>query len=114
MTALPRATAPGLQVKTSEGWLDASPPPGHAILNSGLMLEHLSNGRIPTGIHRVVAQPDQTGARLSVVQFCHPTPDTILAPLACCIDAAHPQRFGAIQAADRLDEVLWEIGLAGD
>jgi len=114
VTALPRATAPGLQVKTSEGWLDASPPPGHAILNSGLMLEHLSNGRIPTGIHRVVAQPDQTGARLSVVQFCHPTPDTILAPLACCIDAAHPQRFGAIQAADRLDEVLWEIGLAGD
>ena len=37
-----------------------------------MMLEHLSNGALPTGIHRVVADPNQTGSRLSVVQFCHP------------------------------------------
>jgi isopenicillin N synthase-like dioxygenase len=114
VTALPRATAPGLQVCTDAGWIDAAPPPGHAILNSGLMLEHLSNGRVPTGIHRVVSPPSQEGGRLSVVQFCHPTPSTILIPLASCITPERPQRFGAISAADRLDEVLWQIGLAGD
>lgn len=114
ITALPRATAPGLQVRTAEGWLDVSPPPGHAVLNSGMMLEHLSNGVVPTGRHRVVAAPDQAGDRLSVVQFCHPTPSTILAPMPSCVTMERPARFAAISAADRLDEVLWEIGLAGE
>jgi isopenicillin N synthase-like dioxygenase len=112
VTALPRATAPGLQVRTAEGWIDASPPEGRAILNSGMMLEHLSNGVLPTGIHRVVAREDADENRFAVVQFCHPTPSTILSPLATCIGAEHPQRFGNISAADRLDEVLWEIHLA--
>ncbi|MFK7897065.1 MAG: isopenicillin N synthase family dioxygenase [Myxococcota bacterium] len=112
VTALPRATAPGLQVKTKEGWIDAAPPPGAAVINTGIMLEHLSNGRLPTGIHRVIARPDQKGPRLSVVQFCHPTPSTILAPMPSCVSAETPQRFGAISAADRLDEVLWEINLS--
>jgi isopenicillin N synthase-like dioxygenase len=77
-----------------------------------MMLEHLSNGALPAGIHRVVADPDQQGGRIAVVQFCHPTPNTILAPLASCIGPDRPQRFGAISASDRLDEVLWEINLA--
>jgi isopenicillin N synthase-like dioxygenase len=113
VTALPRATAPGLQVRTEEGWIDASPPEDRAILNSGMMLEHLSNGLLPAGLHRVVAPRGVEGDRLSVVQFAHPTPSTILTPLASCIRTDRPQRFGAISAADRLDEVLWEINLAG-
>jgi len=112
VTALPRATAPGLQVKTDAGWIDAIAPEGHAILNTGMMLEHLSNGVLPTGIHRVVAQPGQKGSRLSVVQFCHPTPSTILAPMVSCVTPENPERFAAISAADRLDEVLWQINLA--
>jgi isopenicillin N synthase-like dioxygenase len=112
VTALPRATATGLQLKSGEGWIDVDPPPGCAVLNTGMMLEHLSNGKLPTGIHRVVAKPGQTGDRLSVVQFCHPTPSTILTPMQSCVGPGHPQRFGAISAADRLDEVLWEINLS--
>ena len=112
VTALPRATSAGLQLKTGEGWIDVVPPDNFAVLNTGIMLEHISNGRLPAGLHRVVAEPGQKGDRLSVVQFCHPTPSTILAPMECCIDANHPQRFGAISAADRLDEVLWEINLS--
>jgi isopenicillin N synthase-like dioxygenase len=111
VTALPRATAPGLQVRTEAGWIDARPPDGRAILNSGMMLEHLSNGALPTGIHRVVAPDGARGDRIAVVQFCHPTPSSILTPIASCIGPDRPQRFGAVSAADRLDEVLWEIGL---
>lgn len=114
ITALPRATAPGLQVQTEGGWIDAVAPEGMAIINTGMMLEHLSNGLIPTGVHRVVAGPGQAGERYSVVQFCHPTPWTILAPLPSCVSPEHPARFAAIEAGDRLDQVLCEINLVED
>ena len=114
ITALPRATAPGLQVKTDEGWVDAVAPEGRVIINTGMMLEQLSNGLIPTGIHRVVADPTQPGERYSVVQFCHPTPWTVLTPLPSCCTPEHPQRYGAIEAGDKLDQVLYEINLVED
>jgi isopenicillin N synthase-like dioxygenase len=114
ITALPRATAPGLQVETVDGWVDAVAPPGRAIINTGMMLEQLTNGVIPTGIHRVVAEPGQVGERYSVVQFCHPTPWTILAPVASCVSPERPQRFEAMEAGDRLDQVLYDINLVED
>jgi isopenicillin N synthase-like dioxygenase len=114
ITALPRASAPGLQVQTEVGWVDAVAPEGLAIINTGIMLEHLTNGAIPVGVHRVVAAPGQQGDRYSVVQFCHPTPWTILTPVASCITPERPQRFESISAADRLDTVLWEINLVED
>ncbi|MEM7337485.1 MAG: 2-oxoglutarate and iron-dependent oxygenase domain-containing protein [Actinomycetota bacterium] len=111
ITALPRATARGLQVKVDDAWVDAVPPDDRVIINTGIMLEHVTNGVIPQGIHRVVADPTQPGDRYSVVQFCHPTPWTILTPVASCISAEHPQRFGAIEAGDLLSQVLYEINL---
>lgn len=114
LTALPRATKKGLQVKVDGAWVDAAPPEGHAIINTGIMLERLTNGVIPVGVHQVVADPAEPGDRYSVVQFCHPTPWTILAPLASCITPDNPQRFEAIPAADLLAEVLWQINLVED
>lgn len=114
ITALPRATARGLQVMTDGGWVDATPADDHAIINTGIMLEHVTNGVIPQGIHRVVADPDQPGDRISVVQFCHPTPWTVLTPVPSCISADNPQRFAPITAANRLDQVLYEINLIED
>ena len=113
-TVLPRATERGLQVETADGWVDAAPPDGHVILNTGIMLERFSNGKIPSGWHRVVADPDQPGERYSVVQFCHPTPWTILSPLPTCVDAEHPVKYPGIPAADLLDLVLYEINLVED
>ena len=114
VTALPRATAPGLQVKVDDEWVDATAPDGQAIINTGIMLERLTNGIIPIGWHRVVAEPAFTGERYSVVQFCHPRPWTVLAPVSSCCSAKHPQRFAAISAEDALDEVLYEINLVED
>jgi isopenicillin N synthase-like dioxygenase len=111
ITALPRATAPGLQVLVDEAWVDAVAPHGQVIINTGMMLERMTNGVIPTGIHRVVAAPGFSGERYSVVQFCHPTPWTLLTPLASCVTAEHPQRFSAMVSADALDLVLYEINL---
>jgi isopenicillin N synthase-like dioxygenase len=111
ITALPRATAPGLQVKVDDGWVDAVAPDGQVIVNTGIMLERLTNGTIPIGWHRVVAAPGYEGERYSVVQFCHPRPWTVLAPVPSCCTPGTPQRFSAITAADALDEVLYEINL---
>ena len=111
ITALPRATAPGLQVKVDDAWVPATPPDDSVIINTGIMLERLTNGVIPIGWHRVVADPAHDGERYSVVQFCHPRPWTVLAPVPSCCTPEHPQRFSAISAADALDEVLYEINL---
>ena len=113
ITALPRATARGLQVRIDDAWADVLPPDDHMVINTGMMLERMTNGVIPPGTHRVVADPDQPGERLSVVQFCHPTPWTILEPVASCITESHPQAYSAISAADALEKVLWEINLLG-
>ncbi len=111
ITALPRATAPGLQVLVDETWVDAVAPAGQVIINTGMMLERLTNGVIPTGVHRVVADPGYVGERYSVVQFCHPTPWTVLQPLPSCITPEHPQRWSGMLSADALDLVLYEINL---
>jgi isopenicillin N synthase-like dioxygenase len=111
ITALPRATAPGLQVMVDDDWVDAVAPDGQVIINTGIMLERLTNGVIPTGWHRVVAAPGNLGERYSVVQFCHPRPWTVLSPVSSCCTPEHPQRFTAITAADALDKVLYEINL---
>lgn len=114
ITALPRATKKGLQVQTVEGWVDAIPPPGQAIINTGIMLEHLTNGVISQGVHKVVADPDEPGERYSVVQFCHPTPWTMLTPVPSCISEGIPQRFAGVSAGDLLDQVIYEINLVED
>ena len=116
ITALPRATAAGLQVKLKDSgeWVDAVAPEGGAIINTGLMLEVVTNGIIEPGIHRVVAAPGQGGDRYSVVQFCHPTPWTILSPVGSTVTPETPQRFSPIAAADALDLVLYEINLIED
>ncbi len=114
ITALPRASARGLQVRTKSGWENAIPPDDGVIINTGIMLEHLTNGLIPSGWHRVVADPAQPGDRYSVVQFCHPTPWTILSPVSSCISETRPQAYALIEAGDRLDQVLYEINLVED
>ncbi|MFZ9674715.1 MAG: isopenicillin N synthase family dioxygenase [Ilumatobacteraceae bacterium] len=114
ITALPRATAPGLQVEVDGQWVDAIPPDGRVIINTGIMLERLTNGVIPIGWHRVVAAPGFEDERYSVVQFCHPRPWTMLAPVESCCTAENPQRYSTISAADALDEVLYQINLIED
>jgi isopenicillin N synthase-like dioxygenase len=111
ITALPRATAKGLQVQIGDDWVDAVPPDGHMVINTGMMLERVTNGVIAPGRHRVVGDPDEPGERLSVVQFCHPTPWTILSPIPSCVSAETPLAYSSISAASALEKVLWEINL---
>lgn len=108
ITALPPATGPGLEVLVGDEWVPADPPPGCLVLNTGQMLDRVSNGSVPAGVHRVVPGAE----RWSFAQFCHPAPWTVLAPLAATVGPRSPQRFVPMAAADVLDRVLWEIRTA--
>jgi isopenicillin N synthase-like dioxygenase len=115
ITALPRASGPGLQLLTPDGWADVDAPDGKVIMNSGIMLERLTNGSIPAGVHRVaapaVAAEEPQGDRYSVVQFCHPAPWFVLSPLPSCVTAERPVRYGAIESGALLERVLWDINM---
>src|SRR3546814_18774812 len=74
ITALPRATAPGQQVLTDAGWIDAVPPEGKVIINTGMMLEVISNGAIPPGHPHVHAHPTLPPPRSNVAPSCPPPP----------------------------------------
>ena len=109
ITALPRSTAPGLQVLVDGDWVDAVAPGGQVIINTGMMLERLTNGVIaPVSI--AWSLPLATPASAGVVQFAHPTPWTFQ-PAAACITPDNPQRFSGMVSADALDLVLYEINL---
>ena len=62
----------------------------------------------------MIASPGFEDERYSVVQFCHPRPWTMLAPVPTCCTPENPQRYSTISAADALDEVLYQINLIED
>jgi len=106
ITMLPRATSGGLEVLTGGTWVPVTPPDGHAVINAGVVLERLSNGRITAPLHRVSAPSNSTG-RLSIVQFCHPTPWTVISPLQHDGGREVPE-YPAITAADLFDKTMYE------
>ena len=108
ITALPRATTSGLEVLIEEDWVAASPPSDAMIINTGIMMNHLTNGKIPAGTHRVISDGSEKD-RFSIVQFCHPTPGTILQPIQNCVTDDRPQKFDAVTAEELLDSVIWKI-----
>jgi isopenicillin N synthase-like dioxygenase len=113
ITVLPPASAPGLQVATDDGWVAADPPEGHLVLNTGIMLDRITNGLVPAGLHRVL--PPSGGAeRFSIAQFCHPAPWTVLSPIASTVTPGRPQRYSGISAGDLLARTIWQIRNPGD
>lgn len=110
ITALPRATAPGLQLDIDGEWIDVVTDDHHAVINTGIMLEVLTNGLIMPGIHRVVADGDSTD-RYSIVQFCHPLRGAILQPLDTCVTEQRPLAYPSMQSGDALEQVLFDINL---
>jgi isopenicillin N synthase-like dioxygenase len=109
ITALPRATAAGLEVLIDGDWKPVEVPEGYAVLNVGMVLERLTGGLARAAVHRVVAAPGQRGGRLSLVQFCHPTPWTVLSALRGCLPEGAPERYPALTAQDLFQRTMYRI-----
>ncbi len=121
ITLLCEATTPGLELLQANGeWLPVQTEPGQIIVDTGDMLQALSNGLLKSTTHRVV-NPNSSRApigqrssrRFSMPFFVHPRPEFDLTPLPNCIErTGGNQLFPAQNAEHYLNQRLKEIGLA--
>ncbi len=116
ITLLCGATAAGLELRQRDGtWLAVPVIPHGMVVDSGDMLQWLTNGLFRSTTHRVVNPTDANESRYSVPFFVHPRPEVDLTPRPECVRRTGGiPRFGAITAAAYLRQRLREIGMAAD
>jgi isopenicillin N synthase-like dioxygenase len=111
ITLLCEATAPGLEILTREGtWLPVQASPGQIVVDTGDMLQNLTNGLWKSTIHRVVNPRNSQQGRLSMPFFVHPRPEIDLTPVPPLVDrtggvAQFPSTTAAAYLAQRLAEI---------
>lgn len=104
LTLLAQDDAGGLQVQTAAGWIDVPPTPGALIVNIGDMTQRWTNDRWPSTMHRVINRRSGRD-RWSIAYFFDLDADAAIVPLASCVDAANPARYGGITAGEHLAEM---------
>jgi isopenicillin N synthase-like dioxygenase len=113
ITLLCEATDDGLELLQRDGsWLPIPAMPGQIIVDSGDMLQQLTNGVLKSTTHRVMNPTGDHSRRFSMPFFVHPRKEIDLTPLPGCIAKVGKQQFPAITAGEYLMQRLREIGLA--
>ncbi len=113
ITLLCEATAEGLELLQRDGtWRPIHAVEGQIIVDSGDMLQQLTNGLLKSTTHRVTNPDNDRARRFSMPYFVHPQPDADLTPLANCVTKTGGQAtFPPITAGAYLQQRLQEIGL---
>ncbi|MDP6235414.1 MAG: 2-oxoglutarate and iron-dependent oxygenase domain-containing protein [Candidatus Poseidoniaceae archaeon] len=116
ITLLVTATADGLEVMDHDGsWIKVEGDATHIIVDSGDMLQNLTNGLFKSTTHRVVNPANSTERRFSMPMFVHPRNEIDLTPRQEFIEMTGGKAlFQSITAGDYLHQRLVEIGLAED
>ncbi len=110
ITLLPSATSEGLELLDRDGnWHAIEAPPNAIIVDSGDMLQNVTNGLYKSTTHRVVNPKDLSNRRFSMPCFIHPRREVDLSPLDSCREFS--TNFQSISAGAYLDQRLAEIGL---
>jgi isopenicillin N synthase-like dioxygenase len=111
ITLLCEATAPGLEILTQNGqWLPIQASPDQIVVDTGDMLQNLTNGLFKSTTHRVVNPGRGNQRRLSMPFFVHPRPEVDLSPRSVFIERTGGKaRFPDITAAQYLEQRLEEI-----
>ena len=114
ITLLCEATGPGLELLQADGrWLPINSLPGQIIVDTGDMLQALSNGIFQSTTHRVVNTDIHNTRRFSLPFFMHPRPGFDLTPLSSCVERTGGDPKFPVQTAHQyLQQRLQEIGLA--
>ena len=114
ITLLVGATADGLQVQDHDGsWIEVEGNHEHIIVDSGDMLQNLTNGLFKSTTHRVVNPPNAYSDRYSMPLFVHPRGEIDLTPREEFIQkTGGEQKYPKISAEEYLHQRLVEIGLA--
>lgn len=113
ITLLCEATTPGLELLRPDGtWLPIAAVPGQIVVDTGDMLQALSNGLLKSTTHRVTNPANNRDRRFSMPFFVHPQPDFDLTPRAECVARTGGRvMFPAQSAGEYLGRRLEEIGL---
>ena len=85
-------------------WFAVAQEPQSFVVNSGDTLRAWSNERFRSTMHRALNETD--GDRYAIPFFFDPRPDTLIDPLAGCIDAAHPRCRDPYRYGDYLREFM--------
>ncbi|NMF84951.1 isopenicillin N synthase family oxygenase [Nodosilinea sp. P-1105] len=111
ITLLCEATAPGLEILSHDGrWLPIQATPGQIVVDTGDMLQNLTNGLIKSTTHRVSNPRQGNQRRLSMPFFVHPRPEIDLSPHAAFLERTGGQpRFPTMTAETYLNQRLAEI-----
>jgi isopenicillin N synthase-like dioxygenase len=112
ITLLIGATSSGLQLLDRDGtWLDIETSPGQIVVDSGDMMQRLTNDVVPATTHRVINPDNSKERRYSMPFFVHPNPDAVLECIPSCLgDGA---KYPPINANDWLMQRIRDIGLMG-
>lgn len=112
ITLLPESTESGLELLTRDGqWLPIHAIPGQMIVDTGDMMNRITNGVLPATTHRVVNPKGTPTARYSMPFFMHPRPEVSLAALPSCVPAGEAPKHPAVTAQQYLTERLRETGV---
>ncbi|HWO06017.1 MAG TPA: 2-oxoglutarate and iron-dependent oxygenase domain-containing protein [Methylomirabilota bacterium] len=115
VTILLPDNVPGLQVLGRGGaWLDVSAPPSTFVCNIGDLMQHWTNDRWISTMHRVVNPPRESAAgnrRLSIPFFHQPNYDALIECLPTCCGPDNPARYEAVTSGQhRLTKFLRGVG----
>ena len=113
ITLLVTATADGLEVMDHDGsWIQVQGDQDAIIVDSGDMLQNLTNGLFKSTTHRVVNPKDSNTRRYSMPMFVHPRNEMDLTPRPDFVAMTGGQaNYASITAGDYLHQRLKEIGL---
>lgn len=113
MTLLLESTAPGLELLQRDGaWRPVHSLAGQIIVDTGDMMQRLSNGYFKSTTHRVVNPDRSHERRFSMPFFIHPRHAVLLSPRPSAIARTGGRAaFSPIAAGTYLEQRLREIGL---
>lgn len=110
ITLLCSATAPGLEILSQAGeWVPVQVNGDQLVVDTGDMLQNLTNGLIKSTTHRVINPSQVNLSRLSIPFFVHPRPEVDLSPQPQFLHRTGNRRYPEITAGEYLQQRLQEI-----
>ena len=101
MTMLPSNPVAGLEILDIDGtWFAVDQEPESFVVNAGDMLRRWTNDRFRSTVHRARNTGDDD--RYAIPFFFDPRVDTVIEPVASCIDATNPCRYEPLVYRDYL------------
>ncbi|KAH7862949.1 hypothetical protein Vadar_011444 [Vaccinium darrowii] len=97
LTLLNQGDVPGLQVLKDEQWVAVDPLPNAFVVNINHMLQIISNGKLKSAYHRVVASNVD---RMTVVSFIRPSMDVLIEPSKSLVSESNPPLYKCFTFGD--------------